>query len=188
MVLENLDDVMDSAIGWLLDVTIEQNAATLWIKLKQGGILRLVDKYQPSLYILPRNEQAGTELFHILSQQHKTRVEWQSQHTDIDHDGYERLLCVYLESTYYYNTLVKRLQNDPRVAQLFNTDLSYIQQYLFTRLKIEPTSKVKVEYDGTVLRTITKIDEHEGGVQPPPPFTILYFEVTTLSSLYSLDS
>jgi DNA polymerase elongation subunit (family B) len=58
---------------------------------------------------------------------------------------------------------------------------------LFTRLKIEPTSKVKVEYDGTVLRTITKIDEYDVGVQPPP-FTILYFNVTTLSSLYSLDS
>ena len=145
MVLEHVGDVMDIAIGWLLDVTVERNAATLWIKLKQGGILRLVDKYQPSLYILPRNEQAGTELFHVLSQQHKTRVEWQSKHTDIDHDGYERLLCVYLESTYYHNTLVKRLQNDPRVSQLFNTDLSYIQQYLFTR-KVEPTSKVKVGY------------------------------------------
>src|SRR5215469_10891399 len=185
MVLEHLGDVMDTAIGWLLDVTVERNAATLWIKLKQGGILRLVDEYQPSLYILPRNEQAGTELFHVLSQQHKTRVEWQSKHTDIDHDGYERLLCVYLESTYYHNTLVRRLQNDPRVAQLFNTDLSYIQQYSFTR-KFEPTSKVKVGYGGTDLRTITKIDEHEGGVQPPP-FTILYFEVTSLSSLYSLD-
>jgi DNA polymerase elongation subunit (family B) len=59
---------------------------------------------------------------------------------------------------------------------------------LFTRLKIEPTSKVKVEYDGTDLRTITKIDEHDCGIQPPPPFTILYFEVTTSSSLYSLDA
>ena len=102
MVLEYASDVMDSAIGWLLDVTVEQNAATMWVKTTQGDLLRLTDKYQPCFYILPRNEQAGTELFHILSQQHKTRVEWQSKHTDIDHDGYERLLCVYLESTYYY--------------------------------------------------------------------------------------
>jgi hypothetical protein len=68
MVPEHVGDVMDSAIGWLLDVTVERNAATLWIKLKQGGILTLVDKSQPSFYILPRNEQADTELFHILSQ------------------------------------------------------------------------------------------------------------------------
>jgi hypothetical protein len=141
MVPEHVGDVMDSAIGWLLDVTVERNAATLWIKLKQGGILTLVDKSQPSFYILPRNEQADTELFHILSRQPRTRVEPQRKLTDIDPDRPEIVLCVYLESTYYYNMLVKRLQNDPRVARLFNTELSYVQQYLFTRLKVEPTYK-----------------------------------------------
>jgi len=180
---------MDSAIGWLLDVNVDGNAATLWIKTTDGGILRLVDKYQPCIYILPTDESASIKLFHTLSQQPKiTRVEWQNRFNDIfDHDGYgiRRLLCVYSESIYYQKTLLKKLEKNPRVAQLFNTDLSYIQQYLFTRLKIEPTSKVKVEYDDTVLRTITKIDEHDCGVQPPL-FTILYFEVTTLSSLYSL--
>src|SRR5215469_2104201 len=174
---------MDSAIGWLLDVNVDGNAATLWIKTTDGGILRLVDKYQPCLYILPTDESASMKLFHTLSQQPKiTRVEWQNRFNDIfDHDEYGmgRLLCVYSESIYYQKALLKKLEKDPRVAQLFNTDLSYIQQYLFTRLKIE--------YDDTVLRTITKIDEHDCGVQPPP-FTILYFEVTTLSSLYSLDS
>jgi hypothetical protein len=32
MAPEWVGDVMNSAIGWLLDVTVEQNAATLWIK------------------------------------------------------------------------------------------------------------------------------------------------------------
>jgi DNA polymerase elongation subunit (family B) len=181
---------MTSAIGWLLDVTVEGNAATLWIKTTDGSILKLVDKYQPCLYILPSDESAGIELFHTLSQQPKiTRVERQNRFTDIfDHGGHvRRLLCVCSQSIYYYKALLKKLEKDPRVAQLFNTDLLYIQQYLFTRLKIEPTSKVKVEYDDTDLRTITKMDEHDGGVQPPP-FTILYFEVTALSSFYSLDS
>jgi DNA polymerase-2 len=174
---------MDSAIGWLLDVTVERNAANLWIKLKVGGVLRLADKYQPNFYILPKNEQEGAELFHVLSQQPKTRVEWQRKHTDIDHDGYEKLLHVYLESTYYYNTLVKRLQNDPRVAQLFNTELSFVQQYLFTRLKVEPTSKVQVEYSNERLISLTKIDE----LDVRPPFTVLYFEVVSASPLDSHD-
>jgi DNA polymerase-2 len=174
---------MDSAIGWLLDVTVERNAANLWIKLKVGGVLRLADKYQPNFYILPKNEQEGAELFHVLSQQPKTRVEWQRKHTDIDHNGYEKLLRVYLESTYYYNTLVKRLQNDPRVAQLFNTELSFVQQYLFTRLKVEPTSKVQVEYSNERLISLTKIDE----LDVRPPFTVLYFEVVSASPLDSHD-
>ncbi|HXP52496.1 MAG TPA: hypothetical protein VN922_21265, partial [Bacteroidia bacterium] len=182
---------MASAIGWLLDVTVDGNASTLWIKTTDGSILRLVDKYQPYLYILPTDESAGIKLFHTLSQQPKiTRVEWQNRFIDVfEHDvhGVRRLLCVYSESTYYHKALLRKLEKDPRVARLYNTDLSYIQQYLFTTLKIEPTSKVKAEYDGTDLRTIINIDEHDDGVQLPP-FTILYFEVTTLSSLYNLDS
>ena len=75
MVLEHVGDVMDNAIGWLLDVTVERNAATLWIKLKQGGILRLVDKYQPSCYILPRNGSRYRTLpYLITAAQDKSRV------------------------------------------------------------------------------------------------------------------
>jgi hypothetical protein len=106
---------MESAIGWLLDVTVERNAATLWIKTTQGSILRLADKYQPSFYILPKSEIARAELFHILSQQPKIRVEWQNKFTDLfdyDKHGMRRLLCVYPESTYYYQLFRKRLQND----------------------------------------------------------------------------
>ncbi|MGB6591449.1 MAG: hypothetical protein WBE68_08090, partial [Candidatus Nitrosopolaris sp.] len=114
-----------SAIGWILDVTVERNAATLWIKTTQGGILRLADRYQPCFYILSRNERVGYELFHILSQQPRTRVEWQRKLTDIfDADRHEILLCAYLESTYYYNTLVKKLQNDQRVAHYLWTSIA----------------------------------------------------------------
>jgi DNA polymerase elongation subunit (family B) len=168
---------MESTIGWLLDVTVERNAAILWIKTIEQGLLRLVDKYQPCFYLLPKNEQAGAELFHLLSQQTKTRLEWQNKRTDIDHNGYGRLLCVWTESIYYHNTLVKRLQNDQRVGQVFNTELSHVQQYLFTRLKVEPTSKVQVQYENERLINLTKIDEYDVS----PPFTMLSFEVITSS-------
>ena len=75
---------MDSAVGWLLDVTVEQNFATLWIKTVEGSSIRLTDKYQPNLYVLPINERTGQDLFHTLAQQPKiTRVEWQDKCTDI---------------------------------------------------------------------------------------------------------
>jgi hypothetical protein len=121
---------MDSTIGWLLDVTVECNAATLWIKRTDGSIIRLLDKYQPSLYILPTDEAGGLDLFHTLSQQPKiTRVEWQDKRTDIfDHDrhGLRRLLCVYPESIYYYKAFLDRLTKDTRVKSLFNSDLSHV--------------------------------------------------------------
>jgi hypothetical protein len=51
--------MMDSSIGWLLDVSIEQNRATIWIKTSEGAILKLLDIYQPSFYVLPKDEYEG---------------------------------------------------------------------------------------------------------------------------------
>ncbi|MGB8937191.1 MAG: hypothetical protein WCC17_19045 [Candidatus Nitrosopolaris sp.] len=182
---------MDSDIVWLLDVTIEQNHATLRIKTIDGAILRLTDTYRPHFYVLPKNEQSGAEPFHSLSQQPKIKkVEWENRHTDLfDHDrhGMKRLICVYPESINHHKIFSKKLQNDTRVAQLFNIDLSHVQQYLFTKLKVEPTNKVQVQYDkdDLALINLTKMDELS--VQPPP-FSTLYFEVKTSSSYYILGS
>jgi len=112
-------------------------------------------------------------------------LEWQDKFTDLfelDTHGMKRLICVYPESILHYKPLVKRLEHDPRVAQLFNIDFSHIQQYLFTKLKIEPTSKVEVEYDKSDSRLIkiSKITEEEDVATPP--FSILYFEIHTASS------
>ena len=60
---------MDSSTGWLLDVSVGQNRATIWIKTIEGIILRLIETYQPSVHVLPKDEYAGADLFQILSQQ-----------------------------------------------------------------------------------------------------------------------
>jgi hypothetical protein len=169
--------MMDSSTGWLLDVSIEQNRATIWIKTKEGKILKLVDNYQPNFYVLPKDEYTGIELFRIISQQTTVKkVEWEDKFTDLfdnEWNGMKRLICVYPESVLYYNTLLQSLEKDPRVDQLFNTDLSHVQQYLFTKLKIEPTRKVEVQYDKNESR-LTKIAEIEEDLAAaPPPFSIL---------------
>ncbi|MFZ0511980.1 MAG: DNA polymerase domain-containing protein, partial [Candidatus Nitrosopolaris sp.] len=177
-----------SSIGWLLDVIIEQDHATIWIKTIDGTILKLRDKYKPSFYALPKDESTD-EISHILSQQPKIKkVEWKNRLTDLfdnDEHGIKRLICVYLESLFNYKILTRTLEKDQRVAQLFNTDLSHVQQYLFTRLKIEPTSKVEVQYDrnDSKLITLAKISEVEVAL---PPFSILYFELDTELSRYNL--
>jgi hypothetical protein len=64
---------------------------------------------------------------------------------------------------------------------LFDTDLLHVQQYLFNKLKIEPTTKIKVEYDGSKLLHAVKVDD-ENDVNPPP-FSILYFDLHTYSGI-----
>lgn len=48
--------------GWILDVYIENNEVVIWIKTDSYQILRLIDKYEPSFYILPKSEKDGLEI------------------------------------------------------------------------------------------------------------------------------
>ena len=127
--------------GWILDISIERNRAIIWIKTIEGKILKLSDTYQPTFYILPNNEDSGSALFQILSQVSMVKkVEWQHKFTDLfdfPGRGIKRLICVQSESTLSYSTLLKWLEKDERVAKLYNPDLSHVQQYLFTTLKID---------------------------------------------------
>ena len=112
-------------------------------------------------------------------------LEWEEKFTNLFEDdkyGMKQLICIYPESLLHNKTLLKSLGEDTRVAQLFNADLSHIQQYLFTKLKIEPASKVEVQYDEKESRLIkiTKMDEDL--VAAPLPFSIMYFEIHTTSS------
>ena len=98
------------------------------------------------------------------------KVEWQHKFTDLfdfPGRGIKRLICVQSESTLSYSTLLKWLEKDERVAKLYNPDLSHVQQYLFTTLKIEPTSKVEVEYDDDTARLIRITIINEDGVARP---------------------
>ena len=68
---------------------------------------------------------------------------------------------------------------------MYNTDLLHVQQYLFSKLKIEPTSRVKVEYNGSKLLEICKIDDEDD--VNFPPFSLLYFDLRIYSGILASD-
>ncbi len=75
---------MAHCTGWILDISIEQNRTVIWIKTIEGNILRLVDKYQPNFYMLPKDEFAGEALIQLLLQESiVTKVEWVQKSADI---------------------------------------------------------------------------------------------------------
>jgi hypothetical protein len=174
---------MASCIGWLLDVSIDNDHATLWIKTEDEQTLKLRDHYHPGFYVLPRSESDGLHLFQILSREEEISVRWEEyKHTDLfDSKEQRKLIYVQLRSLRYYQPLLKKLTEDYQVKQLFNTDLLHVQQYLFTKLRIEPTSKVKVEYDESKLHGVDKVDDKDD--LHPPPFSLLYFDVHSYSGI-----
>jgi hypothetical protein len=168
--------VIAHTTGWILDVSVEGNCAVIWIRTLEGQILRLYDAYEPTFYVLPKDESSGAEIFQLLSYQTGIRkVEWTNKLTDLFDPRIKRLICIYPESECFYKALQRKLEKDPRVAELFNTDLSTLQDYLFTKLRIEPTSNVEVEYDNSHLIKIIKTNDED--VLAPPPFSILHFEI-----------
>jgi DNA polymerase elongation subunit (family B) len=173
--------LVSSCVGWLFHVSIEQNKAILWIKTEDKKVLRLIDSYQPFFYVLPKNEYDGTCLYQLLSQQPIVeRVVWESKSTNLFEEySKHKLFSVTLESAHSYTSLVRKLEKDYRVKQLFNTDLSLVQQYLFYKLKIEPTSKVKAEYDDSKLVSLARMDD-ENKIDLPH-FSTLYIDVQTPS-------
>jgi DNA polymerase elongation subunit (family B) len=180
--------LITSCIGWLLHVSIEQDNAILWIKTEDKKVLRLIDCYKPFFYILPETEYDGICLFQLLSQQPLVKkVRWEESKCTNLFEKYSKnkLIDIVLESTENYTSLVKKLEKDWRVQQVFNTDLSLVQQYLFHKLKIEPISKIKAEYEDSRLIRLTKIDD-ENKIDVPP-FSILYVDVQTLSGKMGLE-
>jgi hypothetical protein len=158
--------LVTSCIGWLLHVFIEQNKAILWIKTEDKKVLRLTDFYQPFFYILPRNENDGAYLFHILSQQTTIKkVSWEENKSTnlFEKNSKQKLICVLPESVNSYITILEKLEKDSRIKQMFNSDLSHLQQYLFNRLRIEPTSKIEVEYEDAKLVRITRVKDESDG-------------------------
>jgi DNA polymerase elongation subunit (family B) len=176
---------MKTCAGCLLDLYVEDDRIIIWIKTQKGKALKFIDDYNPYLYILPKTEY-DEDLFRLLSQQTDivTNVRWEYKLTNLfdQHDdrSKKKLIFVALDSINNYKHLLRMLERDSRVMQLFNTDLLDIQKYLFTKLQIEPTSKVEVEYDGLRLHKISKINDDKE--ISPPPFSVLYAEVKTAGS------
>lgn len=178
--------MLSSCIGWLLDIAIEQDKAILWIKTEDKKILRLTDAYHPHFYILPRDEQDGNILFHILSQQSIVKkVSWEeNKYTNLFESGLkDKLIYVCLESVRHYEALLTELKKDSRAKQFYNTDLTHVQQYLFHTLKLEPTSKIKIQYDDSKLIKISKLADED--IISPPPFSILYVSIHTFSGKFN---
>ena len=137
--------------------------------------------YHPGFYILPRNEPDGLCLFQVLSRQQQQDIavkkvsckenkftSFFDNEQSAKNKTQNKLIYIQLQSLRYYQPLLKKLAKCYRVKQFFNTDLSHVQQYLFTKLRIEPTSKVKVEYHCSKILEISKVDDEEQQISPPP--------------------
>jgi DNA polymerase elongation subunit (family B) len=165
------------AKGWLFDVYIQGSKAILWIKTEEGENLRLTDSYVPFFHLEPTDATAEEDLLYRLSECPEVRNALvEERFTSLEAGGRRRrLIKVETYGTSLFKGLAEALERNPSVSRIYNVNLRHIQRYLFTHLKVEPTSRVVASYNEDRLTGIEKIDDSQEIA--PPPFSLLSFSV-----------
>jgi hypothetical protein len=174
---------VQTSVGWILDVSKDNdsNDIIISIKLHDSKIIRFKQRlHERIFYILPRSYSAGQDLFQQLSRQDQfiKRIFWDDKYLDLQDKTKTNLIGISLAvNRQDFEKLIQKLAHDSRVKALYNIDLDEVMQFIYTQLKISPTSKVKIEYDEDTERllSISKLDDsHEIS---PPPLSTMYIEV-----------
>jgi hypothetical protein len=177
--------VSQTAAGWILDVSKDyvSNDIVILVKLSDGKVTHFKQKLdERTFYILPKSYSAGENLFQQLSRNDQLikRITWDEKYIDLHDKNKTRLISIGLANTQKierqdFRILIQKLNQDSRVKSLYNIDLSDVMQFIYNKLKIPPTSKVKIEYDKDQLLSIKRIDDSYEVA--PPPFSMTYIEI-----------
>ena len=174
---------VQTSVGWILDISkdSDSNDIVISIKLHDSKIIRFKQRlHEHIFYILPKSYSGGEDLFQQLSRQDQfiKRIFWDEKYIDLQDKTKANLIGISLAvNRQDFEKLIQKLAHDSRVKTLYNIDLTEVMQFIYTQLKIPPTSKVKIEYDEDTERllSISKIDDSYE--ISPPPFSTMYIEV-----------
>jgi hypothetical protein len=174
---------VQTSVGWILDVSKDNdsNDIVISIKLHDSKIIRFKQRlHERIFYILPKSYSAGQDLFQQLSRQDQfiKRIFWDERFIDLQDKTKTNLIGISLAvNRQDFEKLIQKLAHDSRVKALYNIDLAEVMQFIYTQLKIPPTSKVKIEYgeDTERLLSISKLDD--GHEIFPLPLSTMYIEV-----------
>lgn len=161
---------MQSFEGWLFDVYIQGKEAILWFKTDNNEFIRLRDKYKDFVYILPKNKNSERDLiFRLEETGFIDNIVEEEKKTELGKKAKKKLLKLEIDLDRQPKGFIQSLEKSPLIEKVFCADLRYVQKYLFTQLKVEPTSRVTVEYNADFLLYIEKANDDR---IIPPPFTM----------------
>jgi PDZ domain-containing secreted protein len=173
---------IQTATGWLLDVSHDPNTGfiNLLIKLQDDRVISFKQKLKEyTFYAQPKTTPDGEDLFQQLSRNDQIfkKIFWANKYVDLADRNKTRLIGIDVADihSHDYQTFINKLAIDSRVSYLYDTELSAIQQFIYNRLKIAPTSKIRVEYEEERLLSILKLDDSQE--IDPPPFKIMHIRI-----------
>jgi DNA polymerase elongation subunit (family B) len=178
--------VIQTAVGWILDVSQDRDTddIIILIKLQEDNKVVIFKQklHEHVFYVLPKSSSAGDDLIQQLSRYDEIikRIFWDEKYIDLLDKNKTKLIGISLANT---NPVVKQdnkrliqmLESDSRVGALYNVELSELMQFIYNQLKIPSTSKVKIEFNAERLLSISRINDSQEIA--PPPFSAMYLEI-----------
>jgi DNA polymerase elongation subunit (family B) len=162
-------------VGWLLDVFIRGNEAVLWIKLLDGGILRLTDPYHPDFYGEPLDKDRIPYLQGKVEEHPGVAgVDLEEWYTSLKAVEKTSVLRIKVEGMRSLRRVKEDLEDTMHFKGFYNTGLLPVQRYLYG-LGIPATSKVEVDFDGEKLRNLSLLDDLWS--VESPPFSVFTFSL-----------
>ncbi len=159
--------------GWLLDVRLRDDGATLWVRTPDRGRVKLHDGYRPEFYAEPRGMDAAG--LRDLLEEHddvagitvESRVGSISDWKEVE---VARIRAYRVED---YRRLHGEVEAMPCVARTYDADLEHELKYLCDRALI-PLGRVEIEADDR--RRVRTIKPAPRGLEvEPPPLSLLPF-------------
>jgi len=169
---------LEQVEGWLFDVYIQGSKAVLWIKTKDGGLLRLTDSYSPFFHVEPAEEASEAEedlLYRLCECPEVKSATLEEKLTSLESGKRRALVRVETYGTGSFKAIIRSLEGNLRVSRVYNAGLRHVQRYLFTKLRVEPSSRVRVFHEGERLEGIEKLDDSQE--LAPPPLSLLSFDL-----------
>ncbi|MFQ5998351.1 MAG: hypothetical protein ACE5KO_03510, partial [Candidatus Bathyarchaeia archaeon] len=168
---------MASSVGWLLDAYVENNSAILWFKTDNGNVIRLHDDFFPDFFLEP---QSGIDIEclrnKLLDHPCISGVDEKRRFTALGAREKSDVLRIFVNGIVSFRSVLRSLHDlRPReVKAFYNTDLTHIQRYLFSR-NLLPTAKVEFQFNNSrKYLGASQINDEE---ELKPPFSMLTFDL-----------
>ena len=155
--------------GWLLDVRLRDDEATLWVKTSEKRV-ELRCRYHPDLFFVP-DKVSFNEFMDLFDEHpHIPVIETTTRYTSIENTEKSPVLRVSVDSPVHYRSVVRLVE---KYGTAFDTDLSHTQRFLADHGLI-PLAEVIVEVDDRGLVLSIEGVPLDLRVEPPPFKTLCY--------------
>ncbi len=170
--------------GWILDIYPWENREIIvWLKTEQNGTIRLVDKWNPSIYVSGSPEDLKQLTHFLASNRYAINLNFEERYVRLQDTEKSTVLRI---ETHNSMKLTGEIQQFGRYRkyQVYNVSVPASQLYLYDK-DLFPLAYTDAELEGAAIKWTVK-DSVENGNYKLPPFKTVKLNISVGSRVPNL--